>query len=88
MIHQNAAGKDAVGTLYWFLNLHVACRLIIFSEIRLVKISEESTCPRTAAVSTVSVLFCVLPTVHNKPSAADRSANVGAALTITDGSSK
>ena len=44
--------------------------------------------PRTAAVSTASALFSVLPTVHNKPSAANRSANVGAALTITDGSSK
>jgi hypothetical protein len=59
-----------------------------FSEIRYAKISEESTCPRTAAVSTASVVFCVLPTVHNKPSAAYRNANAGAALTITDGSSK
>jgi hypothetical protein len=52
-----------------------------------VKISEESTRPRTAAVSTASVLFCVLRTVPNKPSAAERSANVGAALTITNGRS-
>jgi len=34
------------------------------------------------------LVFCVLPTVHNKPSAADRSANAGVALTITDASSK
>jgi hypothetical protein len=58
------------------------------SEIRLVKFSEESTCPRTAAVSTASALFSVPPAVHNKPSAADRNANAVAALTITDGSLK
>src|SRR5437588_8260870 len=58
------------------------------SEIRYAKISEESTCPRTAAVSTASVLFFVLLIVHSKLSAADRNANAVAALTITDGSSK
>ena len=46
--------------------------LTYFSKIRLVKISEESTCPRKAAVSTASALFSVLPTVHNKPSAGVR----------------
>lgn len=45
-------------------------------------------CPRTAAVPTASVLFCIRPIVHNKPSAADRSVNVGDAPTITDVSSK
>ena len=82
------AGKDAVGTLNKFLKFALRLPFDYFSEIRLAKISEESRCPRTAAVSTASVVFCVLPTVHNKPSAADRNAKAGDAPTITDASSK
>ncbi len=75
------AGKDAVRTLNKFLKFARRLPFDYFSEIRFTEISEESMCPRTAAVPTASVLFYVRPTVHNRPFAARRTASANAAPT-------
>jgi len=74
------ASKDAVRTLNKFIKFAhrlPSCRLIISQRFASQKSPEESMCARTAVVLTASVLFCVRSTVHNEPSAADRSANAG-----------
>jgi hypothetical protein len=55
------AGKDAVRILNGFLKFARRLPFDYFSEIRLPQISEESMCPRTAAVPTANVLFCIRP---------------------------